>query len=97
MEAEVAERSSDFPIGEENTLGGMPFGVPLERHPQIGPAHAIAARDEPAERLRITALATHRDAPDAGLRGGRLDRTDRGIERGVAARGELQHADFLPR
>src|SRR5213596_2958647 len=86
---------SDFPIRKQHHLGGMAFGVALVRHPQIRPAHAIPARDETAEHLGIATLAADRDAPDAGLGRGRLDGTDRGIERGVVARGELQHADFI--
>src|SRR5258706_16452106 len=79
-------RSSDLPIREEHTLGGMPLGVPFIRHAQIGPADAVAARDEAAERLRIVALAAHRDAANPRLRRGGFDCADRRVERSVSAR-----------
>ena len=75
----------------------MPLGVPFIRHAQISPADAVASRDEPAERLRVVALAAHRDAANPRLRRGGFHGGDRRVERGVVARGQLQHADFVAR
>src|SRR5882762_5233756 len=60
----VQYAASDFPIRKQHTLLGVAFGVALVRHPQIGPTHAIPARDEAAERLGVPALAANRDPPN---------------------------------
>src|SRR5881394_1377779 len=88
---------SDFPVREQHAPGRMTLGVPGIRHAYICPAHAVAARNQPAERLTVTTLTPHRDAANAGLGGGRLDGRDGGIECGIRARRELEHAHFVAR
>src|SRR3989442_4408604 len=67
---------SDLPIRQQDTAGRMRLGVPLVRHPQVGPAHAVAARDQPAEGAAVAALAAHGDAADAEAGGGPLGGPD---------------------
>src|SRR5260221_12382188 len=86
-------RSSDLPIREEHTLGGMPLGVPFIRHAQIGPADAVAARDEAAERLRIVALAAHPEAANPRLRRAGFDCSDLRLHHTANAGGNVQHAN----
>src|ERR1044072_225643 len=87
----------DLPIRKQHPLRGMSPRDSLVPHAQIGPAHAIAAREEAAGRVVVSSLAADRDATDAGLRRGRFDRADCGIEGGVVPGGELQHPPLVAR
>src|SRR2546430_5037339 len=68
--------ASDLPIGKEHAVGGGLLGVAVLGHPQVGPADAVAAGDEAAERLGVARLAAHADAADAGAGRRRLPRPD---------------------
>src|SRR5690242_4695352 len=93
----TAGPASYLPVREHDAVARRRLGVALEVHAQIGPAHTVAARHEAAERVAEAGLAAERDAPDAGLCGGRLGGADDRLERGCAAGGELQHAHFVAR
>src|SRR5438552_188829 len=60
-------QNSNLPVGEEHTLRGVTLRISFVRHPQIGPAHAIAPGDQAPERFAVAALAADRDPADAGL------------------------------
>src|SRR5882762_4382784 len=62
-----------LPVREQHSTGGVALGIALVAHAQIGPANAVAARDETAEGVPVARLATQCDASDAGLGGRRLD------------------------
>src|SRR6266571_6688277 len=88
---------SYLPIREQHAVRRMGLRIPLVRHPQVGPADAIAAGDEPAEGVVEAGLAAHGYAADAGSGGGGFGRRDRGIEGARVARGELEHAHLVLR
>src|SRR6266571_3884413 len=80
---------SDLPVREQHTAARMGLRVALVGHPEVGPADAIAAGHEPAERVVEACLASHGHPPDAGAGRGGFGRRDRGIEAGRVAGGEL--------
>src|SRR2546427_3827378 len=88
---------SDFPVRKQHALSRLALGVTLVMQAQIGPAHAVAARHETAERVLVACLAAHRHAPDAELRGGGLYGADRRLERTRIAGRELQDPHFVAR
>src|SRR5437867_4964664 len=73
----------------------MRLRVALVGHAQVGPANAVAARDEPAERPLVARLAADRYAPDAEPRRGGFRPRDSGVERLEVAGGELEHAHLV--
>src|SRR6266571_2290715 len=88
---------SYLPIGEQHTAARMGLRIALVGHPEVGPADAIAAGYEPAERVVEACLASHGHPPDAGAGRGGFGRRDRGIEAGRVAGRELEHAHFVLR
>src|SRR5438094_5617886 len=90
-------RLSYLPVGKQHAGGGLRFGMALVGHAEIGPAHAVPAGDEAAERLRVPGLAADRHAADPGARGGGLGGGDARVEGALVRRRELEHADFVPR
>src|SRR5207244_3427685 len=70
----------DLPIREQHTTAWMALRIALVGHPEVGPADAIAAGYEPAERVVEAGLASHGHPPDAGPGRGGFGRRDRGIE-----------------
>src|SRR5258708_33612987 len=91
----TAGPGSYLPVREQHALAGVGLRVAVEGHAEIGPAHAIAPRDELAERLGAARLAADGDAPDAGAGGGRLGGGDRGFEGAAIARRQLQDPPLL--
>src|SRR5256885_16713734 len=73
-------RFSYLPVGNQHAGGGLRFGMALVGHAEIGPAHAVPAGDEAAERLRVPGLAADRHAADPGARGGGLGGGDARVE-----------------
>src|SRR5207253_7292397 len=57
-----------LPIREQHSTAWMGLGIALVGHPEVGPADAIAAGHEPAERVVEAGLASHGHPPDAGDR-----------------------------
>ena len=57
----------------------------------------ITAGDQPPKRFVVAALTTNGDTADTRFRGRRLDGGNRGIERGIVARGQFQDPNFIPR
>src|SRR6266566_4086106 len=90
-------QSSYLPIREQHTPAWMGLRIALVGHPEVGPADAIAAGYEPAERVVEACLASHGHPPDAGAGRGGFGRRDRGIEAGRVAGGELEHAHLVLR
>src|SRR2546428_7128705 len=86
-----------LPIREQHSAAWMGLGVALVGHPEVGPADAIAAGHEPAERVVEAGLASHGHPPDAGAGRGGFGRRDRGIERARVPGRELEHAHFVLR
>src|SRR5439155_10077045 len=82
----------DLPIREQHTAARMWLRISLVGHPEVGPADAIAAGYEPAERVVEACLASHGHPPDAGAGRGGFGRRDRGIEAGRVAGGEIGRA-----
>src|SRR5437899_9328348 len=70
----------------------MRLRIALVGHAQVGPADAVAARDEATERFVVPRLTANRHAPDAEPRRSRLRRRDRGVERRHVAGDELEDA-----
>src|SRR2546421_10169604 len=78
---------SYLPIREQHPVPRVRLAVPFVRHPEIGPANAIAAGDEAAERVVEARLTAHGDAADARARGRGFGRRDARLEGpGVAPR-----------
>src|SRR6266581_8559311 len=71
---------SDLPIREQNAAGRLGLRIAIVGHAEIGPADAVPAGDEAAERLRVACLAADRHAPDPGARRGGLGGGDCGLE-----------------
>src|SRR2546427_232367 len=90
--AVIAGPGSYLPVGKQHALGRGLLGIAVLGHPQVGPADAVAAGDEAAERLGVARLAAHADAadPGAGRRG--FHGHDRGVERPLVARRQLEDA-----
>src|SRR5438105_15431505 len=88
-------QSSDLPIREQHPAPRVRLAVPLVGHPEVGPADAIAARDQPTERVVEARLAAHGDAPDARARGRGLRRRDARVEGAVVAGRELEHPHLV--
>src|SRR5438874_994061 len=86
---------SDLPVRKQHATPRVRLAVPLVGHPEVGPADAIAARDQPAERVVEARLAAHGDAPDARARGRGLRRRDARVEGAVVARRELEHPHLI--
>src|SRR2546428_4858722 len=82
---------SYLPIREQHSTAWMGLGVALVGHPEVGPADAIAARHEPAERVVEAGLASHGHPPDAGPGRRRLGRRHRGIGGGSVPGPGLEH------
>src|SRR5216117_2022596 len=87
----------DLPIREQHSTAWMGLGIALVGHPEVGPADAIAAGHEPAERVVEAGLASHGHPPDAGAGRGGFGRRDRGIEGARVPGRELEHAHFVLR
>src|SRR5437660_9211303 len=87
--------ASYLPIREQHATPWVRLAVPLVGHPEVGPADAIAAGDQPAERVVEPRLAAHGDAPDARARGRGLGGRDAGLEGAIVARRELEHAHLV--
>src|SRR5438445_11948629 len=83
--------ASYLPIGEQHTAPRVWLAVPFVGHPEVGPADAIAAGDEPAERGVEACLTAHGDAPDASARGRGLGRSDAHLEGSLDAGRELEY------
>src|SRR2546425_887487 len=64
--AVIAGPGSYLPVGKQHALGRGLLGIAVLGHPQVGPADAVAAGDEAAERLGVARLAAHADAADPG-------------------------------
>src|SRR2546423_10528794 len=79
-------QSSYLPIREQHPVPRVRLAVPFVRHPEIGPANAIAAGDEAAERVVEARLTAHGDAADARARGRGFGRRDARLESAVGAR-----------
>src|SRR3989454_1643185 len=75
-----------LPIREQHSTAWMGLRIALVGHPEVGPADAIAAGYEPAERVVETGLASHGHPPDAGAGRGGLGGRERRI-RGARAPG----------
>src|SRR2546422_4615877 len=73
-------RLSYLPVGKQHAGAGLRFGMALVGHAEIGPAHAVPAGDEAAERLRVSGLAADRHAADPGARRGGLGGGDARVE-----------------
>src|SRR5947208_14794887 len=86
-----------LPIREQHSTAWMGLGIALAGHPEVGPANAIAAGYEPAERVVEAGLASHSHPPDAGAGSGGFGRRDRGIEGARVPGRELEHAHFVLR
>src|SRR3989442_14200195 len=86
-----------LPIREQHSAGWMGLGVALVGHPEVGPADAIAAGHEPAERVVEAGLASHGHPPDAGAGRGGFGRPDRGIERARRPGRQLEQAPLVLR
>src|SRR5213592_2225507 len=86
-----------LPIREQHSTAWMGLGIALAGHPEVGPANAIAAGYEPAERVVEAGLASHSHPPDAGAGRGGFGRRDRGIEGARVPGRELEHAHFVLR
>src|SRR5690349_24910261 len=71
---------SYLPIREQDPLGGMRLRVALVAHPEIGPAHAIAAGHQPAKRGVEARLAADGDPADPGARRRGFGRRDARVE-----------------
>src|SRR2546421_2516791 len=87
--------ASYLPIREQHALPRVRLAVPFVSHAEVGPADAIAAGDEPAERVVEARLTAHGDAPDARARGRRLGRRDARLEGAVVARRQLEHPHLV--
>src|SRR2546430_7711307 len=85
----------DLPIREQHPVPRVRLAVPFVGHAEVGPADAIAAGDEPAERVVEARLTAHGDAPDARARRRRLGRRDARLEGPVVARRQLEHPHLL--
>src|SRR6266704_159427 len=90
-------QSSYLPIREQHSTAWMGLRIALVGHPEVGPADAIAAGYEPAERVVEAGLASHGHPPDAGAGRGGFGRRDRGIEGARVPGRELEHAHFVLR
>src|SRR5437879_11329233 len=88
-------QSSYLPIREQHSTAWMGLGIALVGHPEVGPADAIAAGHEPAERVVEAGVASHGHPPDAGAGRGGFGRRDRGIEGARVPGRELEHAHFV--
>src|SRR2546430_16019948 len=86
---------SDLPIREQHPVPRVQLAVPFVGHAEVGPADAIAAGDEPAERVVEARLTAHGDAPAARARGRGLGRRHAGLEGAVVARRQLEHPHLL--
>src|SRR6266487_864934 len=87
--------SSDLPIRKQHPALRVRLRIALVGHTEVGPADAVAARDETAERLLVARLAADRHTPDAESRRGGLRSRDSGVERGEVAGGKLEHAHLV--
>src|SRR2546430_13280813 len=85
----------DLPVREQHPVPRVRLAVPFVGHPEVGPADAIAASDEPAERVVEARLTAHGDAPDARTRGCGLGRRDARLEGAVVARRQLEHPHLV--
>src|SRR5256886_1382009 len=81
----------DLPIREQHPVPRVRLAVPFVGHAEVGPADAIAAGDQPAERVVEARLTAHGDAPDARARRRRLGRRDARLEGPVVARRPPEH------
>src|SRR5436305_4068163 len=86
---------SYLPVGKQHAPGGMRLRIALVRHAQVGPADAVAARHEAAERFVVARLAADRHTADTEARCGRLRRRDGGVPRGPGAGGALDAAHLV--
>src|SRR5438445_12973805 len=68
-----------LPIREQHTTAWMGLRIALVGHPEVGPADAIAAGHEPAERVVEAGLASHGHPPDGSAGRGRVGRRGRRI------------------
>src|SRR5207244_80744 len=57
--AVIAGPGSYLPVGKQHALGRGLLGIAVLGHPQVGPADAVAAGVEAAERLGVARLAAH--------------------------------------
>src|SRR5437764_5448873 len=87
---------SYLPVGKQHAPGGMRLRIALVRHAQVGPADAVAARHESAERFVVARLAADRYTADTEARCGRLCRRDGRVERGHVAAAEPEDAHLVP-
>src|SRR5256884_1489657 len=85
----------DLPIREQHPVPRVRLAVPFVGHAEVGPADAIAAGDQPAERVVEARLTAHGDAPDARARGRGLGRRDARLEGAVVARRQLEHPHLV--
>src|SRR5437588_12818547 len=76
----------DLPIREQHAAPRGRLAVALVGHPEVGPADAIAAGDQPAEGVFEARLAAYGDAPDARARGCGLGGRDARVDSAVVAR-----------
>src|SRR5437764_15487605 len=67
-------QSSYLPIRKQHAPGAMRLRIALVRHAQVGPADAVAARHESAERVVVARLTADRHPADPEARCGRLRR-----------------------
>src|SRR2546421_9470377 len=88
--------SSYLPIRKQDPALRMRLRIALERHAQIGPADAVPARHQAAERLVVARLAANRHAADAEPRRGGLRGCDRGVECRHVTGHELENPYLIP-
>src|SRR5256886_8293958 len=86
---------SDLPVRKQYSVPRVRLAVPFVGHAEVGPADAIAAGHEPAERVVEARLTADGDAPDARARGRGLGRRDARLEGAVVARRQLEHPHLV--
>src|SRR3989442_11489444 len=93
--AVIAGPASYLPVGKQHALGGGLLGIAVLGHPQVSPAHAVAAGDKAAEGAGVARLAAHSHAANPGARRRRFPGHHRAVERPLLARGLLEVAHLV--